>query len=484
MGFRQRISEAYNTTKDYVRDLAVRTKVEIVAGALAGAIALGTLGHVNETRRSLFQPISYSEYEQIEDRARAQNQISEYGQIGDSARAQGRRMNELTWFYVGVNDFSAKIMEAYNWNSIWGIIPEFHRDWFSKKLEQEMDTTGKTYRRNIRDFARIIPEHGRGALRELSDLTSASQESNNLRELFGQTWNYGHTESGHWEYHEVCTTDSDNHESCTTESEYVCDSYHHTWTYHPTEGIRSSRALVTAKQRVPEIQRLQIETAKHTKAWNEQVIKQSFRHMDDREPTDAEMLQASQHYKTGSQYEINIDPARNLWNSFINQDIRTWQSYLSTAQTTHRTTGCHSTEGPREYEFAQDIQRRLSQFIQHEQNITTGIQHAISNVPSLEQKIKVFFVRQNPQMRGHFPELRDNEIMGSSSRLSRQVISGARTLYRENIPNGNPDTSYRFWLTLLYAIGGSILGGLAGLGADALVDKYIAPKFNRYRSDY
>ena len=346
-----------------------------------------------------------------------------------------------------------------------------------------MDTTGRRYRRNIRDFVRIIPEHGRGALRELNNLTTASQESNNLRGLFEQTWDYGHTETGHWYPVTTCSGEGQNR-TCTTTMHYQCDLWHHTGTYHPSQGIGASQGLARAKQRVPEINHIEIEVAPRTKAWNEQVIRQSFRRMHNREPTEAEMLQASRFYKTGSQYELNIDPARGLWRSFTNQDMRTWQNYLATARTTRRTTGCHLTTGPREYEFAQDIQGGLSQFIQHEQNISRGIRNAINNVSSLERKIKVFFVRQNPAMRAHFPELADSQIKGSTRSLSRQIISEARKLYRENIPNGNTDTSYRFGMVFLYALIGSLFGGLAGLGADALVDKYVAPKFRRWRNDY
>ena len=461
-----KIKENYTRVKNYIKDLAVHTQIEVAAGAVAGAIVLGSLSHAYETKRSLYQPISFSEYEQLED----------------SAHAQNRNLNELTWFYVGANDFTAKVMEAHNYNSLWGIIPEFHRDWFSEKLEQEMDTTGRRYRRNLRDFAREIPQHARGALRELSDLTSASQEGNNLRTLFGQTWNYDYTESGHWEEDETCTTDDKGHESCTTTLRYVCDNYHHTWTYNPSQGVRASQALIQSGQRVPNIQRLQIETPTHTNAWNEQVIRQSFRKMHNREPTQDEMLQASQLFKTGSQYEIHIDSARSLWSQFIGSDSRIWRNYLSTARTTHKTTGCYSTSGPREYEFAEDLQRRFGSFIEHEQSITRGMGDAISGVPELEHKIKLFFVRQNPTMRVHYPELTDEEIRNSHSprRLSREVISEARNLYRQNIPKGNIDTGYRPGMVALFSLLGGILGGLAGLGTDTLLDKYVFKSDRRY----
>ena len=45
------------------------------------------------------------------------------------------------------------------------------------------------------------------------------------------------------------------------------------------------------------------------------------------------------------------------------------------------------------------------------------------------------------------------------------------------------DTSYRAGMTFLYILLGGVLGGLAGLGADALVDKYVAPKFNNFRDN-
>ena len=103
----QKIRGAYETAKGYVKDLATHTKAEIIVGAIAGAIVLGAVGHTKETQRSAFQPVSFSEYEQIEDKA-----IKE-----------GRELNHLTWFYAGVNDFSGKIAEAYNSNSIWATIP-------------------------------------------------------------------------------------------------------------------------------------------------------------------------------------------------------------------------------------------------------------------------------------------------------------------------------------------------------------------------
>ena len=139
----EKIREIYHRTRNYIKDLAVRTKAEIITGALIGTIVLGSFGHINEVRRSLFQPISYSEYEQIED----------------SARIQGRTLNDLTQFYFGINDYSAKVMEAYNWNSIQSIIPEFHRDWFSKKLEQEMEMAQKESKEKI---ASILNKRNQG----------------------------------------------------------------------------------------------------------------------------------------------------------------------------------------------------------------------------------------------------------------------------------------------------------------------------------
>ncbi|MBS3086202.1 hypothetical protein J4422_00700 [Candidatus Pacearchaeota archaeon] len=451
----QKIREVYEKSRDYVKELAFHTKAEIAVGAVAGAIALGAFGHAKETYRAAFQPISFSEYEQVED----------------NARNTGREINDLTWFYVGVNDFTSKIAEAYNWNSVWSSLPNLHRRHFAFKLDEAMDTTGRLYRRNIRDFAKIIPKHGRGALKELSDLVSASQESNNLRENVRQTWNYDYDEQGHWYTTESCTTDSQGNTSCTTTWHYQCDYYHHTWTHHPKEGAKTSQELTKAKEKVPGIKRLKIETPGRTEAWNEQVIRESFKKLHKREPTEQEMLQAAQFYKTGSQYELNIDEARSLWTQITNQDSQQWQRYLSTAKTTRKTTGCHSTSGPAEYEFAQEVQGRLGDFIEHEQNITNGMKDAIYNIPKIENKIKIFFLRQNPTMTAHYPEIKEDEIKGSKSKLARQVISDSRKLYQENIPNGNPDTSYRLWLPFLFSLLGGTLGGLAGWGADALIDR-------------
>ena len=78
-------------------------------------------------------------------------------------------------------------------------------------------------------------------------------------------------------------------------------------------------------------------------------------------------------------------------------------------------------------------------------------------------------------MRGHYPELSDREIRNSHSpsRLSREIISEARKLYRDNIPKGNPDTSYRLDLVALLSLLGGMFGGLIGFGIDSLLDKYI-----------
>ncbi len=468
---RERIKDAYVRARDYVKDLAVHTQVEIAAGAVAGAIIFGSIGHANETMRSIFQPISYSEYEQIEDKA----------------KKEGRELNHLTWHYAGTNDFTAKIAEAYNGDSfLRAIVPELQRDWFSQKLEQAMDTTGRIYRRNLRDFAKIIPEHARGALRELSDLTSASQESNNLREAFRKTWDYDRDENGHFEPQpDNCTTDDKGHQSCTpVPPKWVCDSYDHTWEYHPSEGVIASRKLTAAKQRVSEIKHLKIEVPTKTNAWNEQVIGQSYRHMKKRNPTEGEMLEAARFFKTGSQYELNIGDAIVLWNQFTNQDTKTWQKYLSTAKTTHRNTGCYPVPGPVEFEFAQDIQRRFGSLIKHEQNITRGIRESITKAPALEQKIKEFFLKQNPAMKAHFPENDGSKIKSSVGRLSREVISESRELYKANIPKGNEDTHYRFEVLLAYTLLGSLLGGLAGLGADVLVEKYVAPRFRSFNNSW
>lgn len=456
----EKIRETYGRVKEYVRDLAVHTKLEIGAGAVAGAIVLGSIGHVNETQRSNFQPISFSEYEQIEDKA----------------KNEGHDLNNLTWFYVGVNDFSSKIAEAYNWNSIKGVVPEFHRDQFATKLEQAMDTTLRIYRRNIRDFAKVIPSHARGALKDLEDLTSASRESNDIKESFDKTWRYHHTETGHWYPVTTCHSTGKT-TSCSTTMHYQCDNYHHTWAYSSADGIKSSQKLSLAKQKVPQIKHLKIETPDKTNAWNEQVIRQSFKRANGRNPTEAEMLEASRFYKTGSQYEKNIGDAINSWSDLTNGDAAKWRSHLATAKTSRKTTGCHSTNGPIEYEFAQEMQGKLSEVMEHEQNITTGMKRVITDVPKLEQKIKEFFVLQHPTMWAHFPELDTEKLKGSPRKLSKEIISGARNLYGLNIPNGNTDTSYRFWVPFLYVLGGAVLGGLAGLGADALVERHVAPRF-------
>lgn len=235
-------------------------------------------------------------------------------------------------------------------------------------------------------------------------------------------------------------------------------------------------ALIETRERVPDIQRLQIEVPLSTEAWNEQVIRQGFRREHGRNPTEEEILQTAQTYKTGSQYELNIDLARGLWHRIINGDAQAWSRYVTTARTTSKTTGCHGTEGPVEYEFARLMQRRLQRFIEHEQSITRGMHSAIRNVPDLEHRIKVFIIRKNKPLRGHFPELSDEEITGSPHRLAREIIRDSRILYNDNIPKGNEDTSYCIWKVLLYGLAGGFLGGLAGFGVDALVDKKLGRK--------
>jgi hypothetical protein len=434
----------------WFREQVRRTKIEVVLVAALFAIIGGFWWHVHETRRSAFQPVSFSEYETLED--------------------AGESLNNITWYYVSVNDFTAKIVEAYNWESVWSGIRWLHNDWFANKLDQATDSLQKIYRRNLRDFAALIPKYGTATLRDLTDLTTASSLSMVTAQQVDQSWRYSRSKSGHYKTVTTCTG-SGKAMSCTTHLEYVCDYYHHTWTYSPASALSAARTLENGGKQVPSIQHLLIAEPTATNAWNEQVIRQSWRRSHKgQEPTEMQMLMVARFYKTGSQYEQRIDRIRSTWLHLIGSDARTWRRNLATSRTTKKTTGCHSTSGPAEYEFAQAMDTRLQFVIANEQAITAPIRSAIMNARRILRRIGEFILKQSPPKLAHFTDIDPDKIKGSTSSASRDVIKMARNMYIENIPRGNTDTRYRIGLVLLVALLAGAVGAGAGVGVDYLID--------------
>jgi hypothetical protein len=463
MTWRNRLKEKAIPLVKTVKDLSVRTKIEIgFFSALLGASScMG--GHIGEVARSQFQPLSFSEYEEIEDRE----------------IAGGPVMNGLTWYYAGTNDLVNKPFEAHNVTGPVAAYPPLRRAWRAQRLDQAMDTTQRTHRRNIVDFARLVPKAGRKALVELTDLRTASQLSNDMRAHFEGSWQYSRREKGHMQPYTVCTSNGKS-TSCTVHFRYVCDNYFHTWTYNPAHGRRAAQLIDKAGTEVPAIAHLPILTSPKTEAWNEQRIRESFKREFDRDPTREEMIQRAQYFKSGSQYEQNIDPARGLWVQITNGDAATWQRMHTTARTVaDKKTGCHSVPGPDEYEFAQQMQGRLSTFIQHEQNITQPIVQTIAAAPKLERTIKEFILAQEPTWAAHYTDINPDSIRQSASKLEGEVIKQARAIYAANIPGGNPTTEYRLWVPFVWLLGGALVGAGIGFGVDAAVEKYVAPGYRK-----
>lgn len=427
------------------------TKIEIVIGAVLFAIIGGFLCHVHETRRSAFQPVSFSEYETLED--------------------AGEPLNNITWYYVSVNDFTAKIVEAYNWESVWSGISWLHNEWFANKLDQATDSVLKIHRRNIRDFATLIPKYGTATLRDLTDLTTASSLSTKAEQQVDQSWHYGRTESGHFIPVTTCTT-TGKETSCTTTEVYVCDNYYHTWTYTPAPALAAAITLENNGKQVPSIQHLPIAEPTQTSAWNEQVIRQSWRRSHKgQEPTAAQMLAVARFYKTGSQYEQRIDQIRGTWSRLIGSDAITWRHNLATSRTMKKTTGCHATLGPAEYEFAQAVDQRLKFVIDNEQAITSPMRSTILDAHRILQRIGEFVLKQSPPKRSHFSNINPDAIKGSTSSASRDVIRMARNMYIQNIPQGNTDTRYRLGLVFMVAFVAAAAGAGVGAGVDALLER-------------
>jgi hypothetical protein len=448
MGLIDKLSAGWRTTKY----LAINTKAEVFVLATAGIIS-GLVGSCqNEQNRARYIPISFSEISQLQD----------------SAAARGEELDPLTKYYASVNDFSAKIFEAWNDESIFPRLPEHQRMWFAQKLDQAMDTTQRLYSHNLRDFAESIPSVAQNVLRdELSDLQRIRAGTSVANSYLNNSWDDSHIDSYRTEVY--TTIDSEGNPQVRTRQVY--DHTDHSFDYNKRIGEMASLQLNKITTEEEPVELLDIKVPKEIGAWNEQVIRRGIKLKEGEiNPQAEEILRLAQLFKTGSAYQTGVYSVIGLWDLLREKDTPAWTVAKRTAKSESYRTNSHYDDGPREFQVAETALNHGTNLVRGINNILDPIIYTRDNIGELERKIKVFHGLVTPAR--HYPEIPEEEFEGKSARkVQREIIDMTKDIYKMNFPHGNDVNQFRGLMLLLWSFLGGIIGTAAGFGLDYTIDK-------------
>ncbi|MGV8141176.1 MAG: hypothetical protein ACP5NW_01905 [Candidatus Woesearchaeota archaeon] len=434
--------------KDFVMDVLKYTKTEIVVGALAGAIMLGSWSYRNEAIKNHTLRLSFSETEQIERQA----------------ERLGMDVPNVTDFLSKTNDFYMKIFEAHNnsWeNTIIG--DNTHR--FSMELEYHMDPAFKIHKYEFPQLNKLVPELADSVLKEFSYIKSLQGRVNSTVKVLENTWDDYHHDSYHTEvYYETETyTDSDgeSHTRPVMHTKQVYDHTDNTYTYYKANGEQAAIMLRNITTDFPKIKTEGLfMPAVRTNADNEYVMYKSRKpDLDGKSPTEEEYLLYANNWLFNSRLFTDLKNLEEL-RSKLGIEGNTWQRHKNTAKSYTQRTYNHSHAESDEFltcENAMSIGNSIS-------NLTDRMFHAIESskkrIPGLNYMIKDYIEKS-------FLHEEDRDVKKLKKQIMREAIAG----YEEMFPNGMPISRARWGHVPLFVLLGLVIGGAAGYSVDVLGER-------------
>jgi len=425
-----------DTLKDWylgAKEIVETTRVEILAGALVGAIA-GGIYSANLESRTRTIPLAFSELSQMER----------------DAEIKKNPLDSFTKFYARVNDATMKVFESENTAKASSTIDLNNK--FAFELEVHYDRALNWHKHALDKLLQEIPACARDAMNAFRDFQEVAQLAAKTRGLLEKTWDDSHVDHDRIEVYTETEhyTDSDgnSHSETVTKTRPVYDHTTHTYDYNPQFGEQASRELDNLFKRYPQLRNdIKLRLPSKTNAENEDAIETSRKaNLKGKRLGIDQLFSMACNWNSGSTLNVNLPPIYSNFKNLKN-DSDIWRSTKSQAHDDSYNTGSRSDSGPREYQVVETAIEHVNGLSNPILEILNTINKTTQIAPELESKIKAFVAVAN------------HERPGNASRLRREIMGLTKELYNSNFKGGVDIGTIRAGVVVL-----GILGGVAGLG--------------------
>ena len=452
------LRKVFNAAKEYplkdkLRRLVYDTPIEVALGAilLGGSLGLGSY-HFQQQKEGQI-PVAFSEI----------------GATIESYAERGQEVPPLTVFYSRNNDFTMQVFEANN-NAF-----EVSRsdEAFADALEVKMDPS-KRIHMQIPEYADQMPGNAQNALTALDKLVQAERDLPALIAALDAVWDESHRDVTHTEWYTTEDCDSEGRCTTTTHTREVYDYTIHTYTYDERAGENAAHVLAQFLQRHPDLniaERLVPATEVHTD--NLEAMARSMKELlKGNLPTQEQALQFANTWATGSNFTTYMPQVRG-GHAVISREAPLWNTAKKTAESDQYRTYSSSDSGPDEYQVIERAKSSAVQALQASRAITNGIRQTAGQSQQLEQQAQEFI------------DVVHGEREGNPGKLRANLMETARDIYNANFKNGFDVKPFKAWLVAVWAVAGTLLGGLIGYGADQFINanKYMWERARRAREE-
>lgn len=437
------LRRAFNAVKDYpwkdrARRLIYDTPIEVAIGALLVGSLLGGGSYMLQREKEGQIPVAFSEV----------------GKTIQMYERNGQPVPPLTKFYASNNDLAMQVFEASN-NAF--EISRTDRD-FAKKLEERLDPALKIHKQ-IPEYVAEMPANTGNALASLDKLVQAERDLPALVNALRAVWGERHRDVTHTEWYTTESCDSEG--KCTTSwhTREVYDYTIHTYTYNKQAGENAARMLNAFVERHPDLniaERLVLATKTHPD--NIEAITRSMKELlKGNIPSEQQALELANTWATGSSFTAFL-PQVYGGHAGVVQETPRWDNAKKTAKSVEYRTYRHSDAGPAEYQVIERALNSAVNTLNSSLAITNGIRVAEGQAQRLEQQAL------------EFVEVAQGEKPGNAGKLRSSLMDTAREIYNNNFKRGFDVQPFKAWVVAIWAVAGTLLGGLAGFGVDRFVD--------------
>jgi hypothetical protein len=435
------LSEIVQTGKQLLRDTAIEV---LLLGALGAAVGTG-LSCNYEERRTEKIPLGFCEIREIEK---------------DAERA-GKKVGPMTHFLATTNDATMKIFEC--WNDSHEFTIGRNDKGFVDKLYDTMDPAAKIFHYDLKDLIEVLPERVGGATAGLARLLDASNRIAQMDIEFGDAWSYSSTDHYRTEYYtetETYTSNGKTHTRTVTKSRQVYDHTTHYYTYRKEHGEKAASLLTDLVGKKIGLDFETLQTANRTNAEGEGAALKS-RDTEDKmvRLTDLELLNIANTWAKGSTFVQNTSTILDRWGK-VPSHANSWNESKRTARSVTYDTNSRFDSGPREYRVAQGALQNGKELYSNAAEIFSGINYVAENAPKIPG-----LIAQLNQIEFHHGE-------GNGREVANEIMDIAKTMYKENFPQGFEVDRFREYMLALWGLVGMVAGAAAGFGLDRAGQKF------------
>jgi|GEM_PF-1481341 len=404
-------------------------------GAVAGAIATGTVAYKHEALRARKIPLAFSEKTQIES----------------DLEVEGKETGPITRFLTSTNDACMKVFEAYNKSQE----TEGKQD-FAEGLRVASNRELSPYHYTLSDLLANLPQEADLVLSELKLISLVNDEIKQVNKNFDDAWTESHTDNYHYRPKIVTRRDSEGHVRSETKMERVYDDTTHSYWYHSEAGEAAASGLQMLISLYPNIRIEEIiPTASKTNPDGEAAANQSMEHPKERPGFDkVELLEIAGKWNSGATINKRLPEIYNNWD-FLKEDLQKWLAAKQTVRDTSYKTNWRSDSGPTEYRVANDALDHGKKLSADAEAVFEGIDFVKENSPGLHEKIKNLVAG-----------------IGDADDIEEEIMDTAKNMYRMNFEDGFDVDRFRKWYVGLFALLGLVGGGLAGRTARKMAGRY------------